>query len=358
MRAAAAELGGDRPPGGPPRPRDRIEGDPVGGGLRDQAPHLRGGVEVERVERHQLARQPLLTGSAHPVAVLAHPGLDQGFGGSDRHSVADIEHCFPPAHAGQGVDEPLQRLHRGQHSLVAALGHHGDLLRQPLRFVDGGIEGVGVLGAEAAAAALAGLIEARGLDLSHQEAVLDVHLDSATGAHLHAVERLDQQPDVVGEALFHPRLGTAPDQHHPIRRVAVALQIVAQVVEDPVAILGPDVELVDEDHQLQALGLGPRQRGGLVRRLVFSPHLALLDGEEVGQLHRLAVFEQREVVAGEAGHRVAVLVGHHHLDVDDVDVDRVEEEPGLGLGGRAGDPGQDAQQENPRRKKPAGWLNA
>src|SRR5437867_3290827 len=49
------------------------------------------------------------------------------------------------------------------------------------------------------------------------------------------------------------------------------------------------------------------------------------DFEKVRNIFRDAVLVQLEVVPGEAGNRISLLVGDHHIDVDDTDVDRLGE---------------------------------
>ena len=46
----------------------------------------------------------------------------------------------------------------------------------------------------------------------------------------------------------------------------------------------------------------------------------LLDEREVRDLHRLAVFENLEVVPGQVHQGLAVVIGDGHVDVDDIDV--------------------------------------
>jgi hypothetical protein len=49
------------------------------------------------------------------------------------------------------------------------------------------------------------------------------------------------------------------------------------------------------------------------------------DGVEVGHRHGAAVFENLEIVLGQAGDRIPLLIGDKDLHVDNIDLDRLEE---------------------------------
>ena len=147
---------------------------------------------------------------------------------------------------------------------------------------------------------------------------------------------------IGGERAAHLERAVVGDQHHLVAGLHLGGQEVAQVLEHPVAVGGVDVEVVDVDdeeeallggHLLAALAIGQRH---LRRRrrigaggppgLVAAHLVAALDGVEVGHLHRPLVLVQLEVVLGQAGHPVALLVGHVDVDVDHLHVHRVDED--------------------------------
>jgi hypothetical protein len=168
---------------------------------------------------------------------------------------------------------------------------------------------------------------------------------------------VDRRP-VVGEALPHLDLRLEARHQHAVSGAQHLVELGAELVEDALAAARVDVRVVDHQRQAEALVLGQRlgvgrvaaevehRRGGLAG-LEVAPR-PLLDGVEVGQLHALAVLEDDEVVAGEAANRVAAAVGDHHLEVDHVDLDAVEEDLdggllGVGGGDRRGDGGEHGQ---------------
>ena len=137
-----------------------------------------------------------------------------------------------------------------------------------------------------------------------------------------------------GERLGHLEIAVVADDHEAIALPYAVLHEALQAVEDPAPVGGRDVEVVDVDHQVQLLlrrplvfsRLGRARLGQRQPALGVAQDAVVVDrGVEVGDLDRLAVLENLEVGYGQVVDRPALLVGHEDLDVDHVDVDRVDE---------------------------------
>jgi hypothetical protein len=133
------------------------------------------------------------------------------------------------------------------------------------------------------------------------------------------------------------QLAVVRHQHHLVAAPQVAGEELPDIAKHPVAVELTDVEVVDVEHQEELLLVrnlrlgGDRRRrrsgrrGGLRRRRrQFHRRLAGVDGVEVGDLDRLAVLVELEVVLGQAAHPVAGAVGHENVDVDHVDAHGLE----------------------------------
>ncbi len=278
-----------------------------------------GDVELERLRE---ARRLL--------GVLVLDGVEDVLAGDHLEAVADVDHRLAPRHAGEGVGELLQAADRERQVVERRLGvGAGDAFRlgRALRL----------------------------LDPLHGLAALRVGVDALGGDLLQVEHGRGDQGRIAGEGAAYVQLAVVGDQHE----LVVLAQLVAdegpQLAHHAVAVERPEVEVVDVDHQPQPLvrrrarrrsrlgghrrsrghrGRGGSRRSGLV--LVGDDRPPLVDGVEVGDLDRPAVLEHLEVVLGEPGDGLALLVRDVDVDVDHADVDDVDERlrlPGL-LGGR------------------------
>ncbi len=139
---------------------------------------------------------------------------------------------------------------------------------------------------------------------------------------------------IGGEALGHPQ-GAALDHRHQgaVVRPEVGEDVGFDRLDQAVAALRGEREVVEDEGEMEPLvGAGHRRRR-LGPRHVLG---ATAHREEIRQLDRPAVFQELEVVAGQAGDPLPVAAGDVDLDVDHLDVDRLEEGlfPGLGGFGR------------------------
>ncbi len=129
-----------------------------------------------------------------------------------------------------------------------------------------------------------------------------------------------QTPAVVGDdrhAVVRPEaaeVGLEPLEH------LVAVERDREVVVDEDQVIGPHSPFGQPLHGGPAalrLALGRSGRRG--------EGLPVLHLAEVLDRHLLAVHAQPEISRLEAGHQLAGAVGHHRLEVDDADVDRLAE---------------------------------
>ena len=177
-------------------------------------------------------------------------------------------------------------------------------------------------------------------DLLQGAAALGVGGDGVGGQAIDDVDGVQDAPGVFGEGLAHVQLAVVAHHHHPVLGLDPLEHEAAQGVADPAPVGRPDVDVVDEDDEVEPLVVGQlsqdRHRRSLRRflpgrgRRRLHRH-AVGHGEEVGDLDRLAVVGDDEVLLGQTGHGAAVAVGHEDLDVDDVDLDDLEE--GIDVGG-------------------------
>ena len=269
-----------------------------------------------------------LVGDTPPPAPIVEPLLErpeQILGRPHGQTVADVEDGLAPRQARHRPDGVLQVDDRG---VDLASDHCGEVADQLHR------------------RAVAG----RNLVVSVEFA------QDVEALRFDAVAAADDPRDLPGRLGDAPRLGRegkrdlepariVDGEHRPVVRAELDAQEVAQERQQPVAVRRRQVVVVDVDHQAQPV-LRRRRFGRDEAVEVALPGPAVPEGgglpfararvqavrelEEVRELHRATVLPHLEVVCREAGHRVAVAVGHPDVDVDDADVDRLAE--GLGRG--------------------------
>ena len=261
-----------------------------------------------------------------------------------REAVADVEHGLAAGDARQRVDQELEGP-EGPQNLVTSL------------------QGIALNGRYH--------VHTAGFELVHREhgaqgrpPVL-VRLNTAGGGDLLDLqERLVEGRRVPGERLTHLEAQVVGGQHHPVQGADVAGQELADLLQGALAVLRPQVNVVDQHHQVQPVlrgrlrgsgGLGLGLRGSLRRNGHEAARHGPRHGREVGDRDRLAILLDLEVFFAQACYPVAVLVGNVDLDVDDVDLHDIAEAAYRGrrgwrgrLGeerGAAGDQRQEGEQD-------------
>jgi hypothetical protein len=278
---------------------DGVEGDAVGVGLGGELLEPAALVELLGLEQAHLLTELLLQ---DVVQILA---------GAHLQAVADVEQRLASRQSGERAHEVLERRDRELQVVGGRLRvrtHAAGHLRVRLRVVD----------------------------LAHQVAALAVGGDARGGHLLELKGGLGDRLRVGGERPPDVELAVVGDQHRAVALVDLLRHESAHVAQHAVAVEGPQVEVVDVDHQMQPLVVGhlrqlvrhsgPGRLAGCRRHDGGVGHagLAAVDGVEVGDRHHLLVLDHLEIAGLQAAHALALLVGHEDVDVHHADADRLE----------------------------------
>ena len=172
-------------------------------------------------------------------------------------------------------------------------------------------------------------------DVANDVGPVGVPLRPAAGVLLEFVESVRDHLRIAGEVPLDLDRPVVAQQHDAVVPRDVLAQELAHVPEHPIAVLGPDVHVIDVDHQVEAFVLRHDDPSTLQARPIhetdfgFLRHQAgnvayldpILDLVEVRDRDRVLLLSENEVLPGQTGHGIAVLVPDEDLDVDDLDVD-------------------------------------
>ena len=247
------------------------------------------------------------------------PDVAEAGAGPGEEAAAAEEHRLAPGQTAERADEVGEGRRRAALPVGVGGSPRLDLDPEPHRLH------LFVVVPERAAPAAATPAPAAALELLQQRALLHLGDEARRGAFRRLGERAPDDLLVGGQLGQEAEALVEARHHHPVAGGQASGENAAERLEELVARPGPDrglVQVGDDDRRLGvgllALGLCTGLRRGT---------RAGLGGRrgEVADLDRLAVDEERELLAPEITERPAVPAGDEQVHLHDLDLDLIEE---------------------------------